>query len=71
MQIIPISELRNANKVSELCHSTGEPVYITKNGYGDMVLMDIKTFENLTRQTESVEKAGKQKEFTPEIFSVE
>lgn len=71
MQIIPISELRNANKVSELCHSIGEPVYITKNGYGDMVLMEINVFEKLTRQTESAGKAEKPKEPTPEIFSVE
>ncbi len=57
MQIIPISELRNANKVSELCHSIGEPVYITKNGYGDMVLMGINAFEELTQQARSVKKS--------------
>ena len=31
--------------MSELCHSTKEPVFITKNGYGDMVIMSLETFE--------------------------
>ncbi len=71
MQIIPISELRNANKVSELCHSIGEPVCITKNGYGDMALMDMRTFEKLTRQTESMAKPGKPQECSPGVSFVE
>lgn len=44
-KIIPIRELRNTNAISELCHSTDEPVFITKNGYGDMVIMSLETFE--------------------------
>ena len=31
--------------MSELCHGTKEPVFITKNGYGDMVIMSLETFE--------------------------
>ena len=31
--------------MSELCHSTEEPIFITKNGYGDMVIMSLETFE--------------------------
>lgn len=45
-QIIPIKELKNTAEISELCHKTDEPVYITKNGYGDMVIMSIETYEN-------------------------
>ena len=41
--IIPIRDLKDTAKVSELCHKTGEPIFITKNGYGDMVLMSMKT----------------------------
>ena len=44
-QIIPIKELKNTSSVSDLCHSVSEPIFITKNGYGDMVLMSIETFE--------------------------
>lgn len=44
-QIRPIKDLRNTTEISELCHSTGEPIFITKNGYGDMVLMSNETYE--------------------------
>ena len=47
-QIIPIKELKNTSEISELCHSVSEPVYVTKNGYGDMVIMSIETFEGVT-----------------------
>ena len=40
------SSLRNQyNEISELCKSTGEPVYLTKNGEGDLVVMSIEAFE--------------------------
>lgn len=44
-QIIPIKELKNTSNVSEICHKSNEPIYITKNGYGDMVLMSIELYE--------------------------
>lgn len=44
-RIIPIRELKDTNKISEMCHSTEEPVFITKNGYGDLVIMSLETFE--------------------------
>lgn len=44
-QIIPIKDLKNTAEISELCHSVEEPIYITKNGYGDMVLMSMEVFE--------------------------
>lgn len=44
-QIIPIKDLKNTSNISELCHKADEPIYITKNGYGDMVLMSIELFE--------------------------
>ena len=47
-QIIPIKELKNTAEISELCHKTDEPVYITKNGYGDMVIMSMETFEGVS-----------------------
>lgn len=44
-QIIPIRDLKNTSALSELCRNTNEPVFITKNGYGDMVIMSMETYE--------------------------
>ena len=43
-QIIPITDLRDTNKITELC-ANNEPVFVTKNGYGAMVLMSIQAYE--------------------------
>lgn len=45
MQIKPSAAIRqNYNEIADLCKSSGEPVYLTKNGEGDLVVMDIKAF---------------------------
>ena len=44
-QIIPIKDLKNTSEISEMCHKAGEPIYITKNGYGDMVIMSMEIYE--------------------------
>ena len=44
-QIIPIRDLKNTSEITDLCHSHEEPVFITKNGYGDMVIMSMETYE--------------------------
>lgn len=44
-QIIPIKELKNTSEISEMCHKSDEPIYITKNGYGDMVIMSMENYE--------------------------
>lgn len=46
-QIKPITDLRNTNEISELCHAKKEPIFITKNGYGDLVVMSIEAYEEL------------------------
>ncbi|MDL2220320.1 type II toxin-antitoxin system Phd/YefM family antitoxin [Eubacteriales bacterium OttesenSCG-928-N14] len=43
--IIPIRDLKNTAELSELCRSTNEPVFVTKNGYGEMVIMSMETYE--------------------------
>ena len=44
--IRPISDLRNsANEISDFCRQTGEPVYITRNGTGDMVVLSLEEYE--------------------------
>lgn len=47
-RIIPITDLRNTTEISRICHEKNEPVFITKNGYGDMVIMSLETYEKLT-----------------------
>ena len=49
-QIIPIKDLKNTSAVSEMCHQLDEPVYITKNGYGDMVIMSMEHFDRLNER---------------------
>ena len=46
-QIRPITDLRNTTEISELCHAKREPLFITKNGYGDLVVMSIEAYEEL------------------------
>jgi prevent-host-death family protein len=51
--IRPSSDLRNKyGEISEYCHKFGEPVYITKNGQGDLAVMSIETFEKLVGKFE-------------------
>ena len=44
-QIIPIRDLKDTNASSAKCHGTDEPIFVTKNGYGDMVIMSMKVYE--------------------------
>ena len=44
-RIIPIRDLKKTSELSELCRETNEPVFITKNGYGEMVIMSMDTYE--------------------------
>lgn len=44
-RIIPIKDLKNTAAISQMCSESTEPIYITKNGYGDMVLMSMKAYE--------------------------
>ncbi|MCM1187443.1 MAG: type II toxin-antitoxin system Phd/YefM family antitoxin [Lachnoclostridium sp.] len=46
-QIIPIKDLKNTSEISDMCHKSEEPIYITKNGYGDMVIMSMEIYENV------------------------
>ncbi|SHJ09071.1 prevent-host-death family protein [Desulfosporosinus lacus DSM 15449] len=51
--IRPSSDLRNKyNEISEFCHKYNEPVYITKNGQGDLAVMSIETYEKLVGRFE-------------------
>lgn len=45
MQIRPITDLRNTTEISDICNKTSEPIFITKNGYGDLVVMSLAAYE--------------------------
>ena len=46
MTILPSTSLRNQyNEISEKCKQTGEPIYLTKKGEGDLVVMSVEAFE--------------------------
>ncbi len=44
-KIIPIRDLKDTNAISAKCHESDEPIFVTKNGYGDMVIMSIEVYE--------------------------
>ena len=52
-KIRPITDLRNTNEISDICHAKMEPVFITKNGYGDLVIMSIETYEQILEVNET------------------
>ena len=55
-KIIPIRDLRDTGKLSEMCGASTEPIFITKNGYGDMVLMSMRAFERMKYEDYLVQK---------------
>jgi len=65
--IRPISDLRdNSNEISEFCRTSREPVFITKNGVGDMVVLSIEMYE---RQQAQLDLYSKLAEAVAEITS--
>ena len=50
MKIVPMRELKNTVKIENLCAETNGPVFVTKNGYGRLVVMDIQYFEKIMDQ---------------------
>lgn len=56
-QIRPITDLRNNfADISKTIHASSEPIFFTKNGYGDMVVMSMEAYERLTAQQDILEK---------------
>lgn len=55
--IKPISDLRNNfNEISDIVHKEKEPVFITKNGQGDMVVMSIESYDLMQKKLELFSK---------------
>ena len=71
-RIIPIRDLKNTAAVSQMCSESKEPVYITKNGYGDMVVLSMEAFERLQFESEvyfKLQEAEREAEITNKRFS--
>ena len=71
--IRPVSDLRNHfAEISKIVHETAQPVFLTKNGYGDMVVMSMEAFENLQFESEvyfKLQAAEKEAELTNTRYS--
>jgi prevent-host-death family protein len=71
--IRPVSDLRNNfADISKTVHQTRQPVFLTKNGYGDMVVMSMEAFEDMQFESEiycKLQDAEKQADLTGNRFS--
>ena len=50
MNIVPMRDLKNTTKIEALCKDTNEAVFVTKNGYGALVVMGMDLYEELLQQ---------------------
>ncbi|MBQ9664060.1 MAG: type II toxin-antitoxin system Phd/YefM family antitoxin [Oscillospiraceae bacterium] len=71
--IRPVSDLRNHfADISRTVHKTDQPVFLTKNGYGDMVVLSMEAYENLHFESEvyfKLQEAEREAERTDERYS--
>lgn len=71
--IRPVSDLRNNfAEISRVVHETAQPVFLTKNGFGDMVVLSMESFENLQFESEvyfRLQEAEKEAELTDTRYS--
>ncbi len=71
--IRPVSDLRNNfADISKTVHETAQPVFLTKNGYGDMVVLSMEAFEKLQFESEvyfKLQEAEREAEMTDKRYS--
>ena len=71
--IRPVSDLRNNfAEISKTVHETAQPVFLTKNGYGDMVVLSMEAFKNLQFESEiyfKLQAAERKAELSSERYS--
>lgn len=71
--IRPVSDLRNNfAEISKTVHETSKPVFLTKNGYGDMVVLSMEAFESLQFESEvyfKLQAAEREAELTDKRYS--
>lgn len=54
--IIPIRDLGKTSQISEMCHQSKGPIYVTKNGYADLVIMSAAEFDIMLEKQKMYEK---------------
>ena len=54
--IIPIRDLKDTAGIAQMCAESDEPIYVTKNGYGELVIMSMKSYEEKLAKLEVYEK---------------
>ena len=54
-KIIPIRELKNTATISKFVEDSNEPVFVTKNGYGSMVIMNMEVYEREIARNQTIE----------------
>ena len=59
MTIIPMRDLKNTVEIEKKCAETNGPVFVTKNGYGRLVVMDIEYYEQVMRKIYEVKQLSK------------
>ena len=71
--IRPVSDLRNNfAEISQTVHETKQPIFLTKNGFGDMVVMSMEAYENLQFESEvyfKLKEAEREAEITSTRYS--
>jgi prevent-host-death family protein len=71
--IRPVSDLRNHfAEISRIVHDTAQPVFLTKNGFGDMVVLSMETYENMQFESEvycKLQEAEREARTTNQRFS--
>ena len=72
--IIPIRDLRNTSEISDMAHKSQEPIFVTKNGYSDLVVMSAELYDRiaqLNRVDQAIYEAEKDFENGAEPISAE
>ncbi len=58
-RIIPIRDLKNTSELSCMVRESSEPIYVTKNGYGEMVIMSMEAYEENAEKLRALEQIAK------------
>jgi prevent-host-death family protein len=72
--IIPIKDLRNTSEISELAHREQEPIFITKNGYSDLVVMSSELYDRfagINRIDQAIYESEKEMEEGGEAIDID
>jgi PHD/YefM family antitoxin component YafN of YafNO toxin-antitoxin module len=70
-QIIPIRDLKNTSAISGKCRLSDAPIFITKKGYGDMVIMSMKRYEESQAKLDVYAKLADAEQQVPQGLSKE